>query len=227
MGIYRFRTSRVYQGIFWALRRGVLPFASAVFLLWLGAVAANHFLFNVADSAGAFCHETNKSDIQSLEKAKAGEQATAKLLFKASDLCFATGVLVEKGAKYSVTITVPQQPKFADGTFATTPSGFKTAELPHWWMKLAMVATMPMRRVIFRRWFTVIARIGPTGVYEDFLDPVRVDGTQNVYRGSTQKAQRSGELFLYVNEAVVALPWITDVLYRNNKGEAQVVIRRL
>jgi hypothetical protein len=40
-------------------------------------------------------------------------------------------------------------------------------------------------------------------------------------------AERSGEVFLYVNDAVLPLPWIHDLFYRNTKGAAEVVIRRL
>jgi ABC-type thiamine transport system ATPase subunit len=40
-------------------------------------------------------------------------------------------------------------------------------------------------------------------------------------------AERSGELFLYVNESVVPLPWISDIFYWNNRGSAEVVIKRL
>jgi hypothetical protein len=203
-----------------AMRRYVLPFVSAVFLIWLGAVVVNHFLFNVADSAGAFCTETKAADVK-----KAGSRATVSIPFKTDDLCFATGVIVEPGAKYAVTMTVPEGSKWADHNFPTTPSGFRTADLGHWWAKIAMYTTMPLRRIIFRRWFTVIARIGTTGVYEDFLDPKKVG--HNTYLGVTERTKRGGELFLYVNEAVVALPWVSKIFYKNNKGEARVEIRRL
>ena len=32
----------------------------------------------------------------------------------------------------------------------------------------------------------------------------------------------SGEVFLYVNEAVVGLPWLYDLFYKNNGGTAEV-----
>ena len=90
-----------------------------------------------------------------------------------------------------------------------------------------MYATLPQRRVIFRPWFTVLARIGSAGVAEAFVDaePTSKDGTE--FRGVIKRLERSGELFLYVNEAVVPLPGITDLFYRNNRGSAQVIIERL
>ena len=47
---------------------GTLSFLSALFLVWLGLGALSHFLFNVADSAGAFCHETDPAHRTALEK---------------------------------------------------------------------------------------------------------------------------------------------------------------
>ena len=45
--------------------------------------------------------------------------------------------------------------------------------------------------------------------------------------GGVIMPERSGELFLYVNDAVLPLPWVYDLFYRNNKGTASIVIRRL
>jgi hypothetical protein len=40
-------------------------------------------------------------------------------------------------------------------------------------------------------------------------------------------ADANGELFIYVNDAVVTLPWLTDFFYRNNSGTAKVTVKRL
>jgi hypothetical protein len=40
-------------------------------------------------------------------------------------------------------------------------------------------------------------------------------------------ADRGGELFLYVNDAVIGLPWVSDAYYKNNKGSAKVTVRLL
>ncbi len=40
-------------------------------------------------------------------------------------------------------------------------------------------------------------------------------------------ANASGELFIYVNDAALALPWLTDLFYRNNSGTATVTVKRL
>ena len=40
------------------------------------------------------------------------------------------------------------------------------------------------------------------------------------------RATRDGELFLYVNDAIVAIPGLYGLFYKNNEGSAKVVITR-
>ena len=54
------------------------------------------------------------------------------------------------------------------------------------------------------------ARIGTTGVDEYFLDPIPLSGTTTQAYRATFTAQRGGELFLHVNDAVIGLPWAND-----------------
>jgi hypothetical protein len=62
---------------------------------------------------------------------------------------------------------------------------------------------------------------------EGFVDAEPMPNDPTAFRGVIRRMERSGELFLYVNEAVIPLPWLSDLFYRNNKGSAQVVIERL
>jgi len=222
-GIYLLRSSLPYQAVLRIGKRHVLPFLSAVFLLWLSIGTASHFLFNVLDSTGLFCHGTNEANLERL--GKAGDHSTKDIVFTTNALCFATGVQLEHRTKYSVTIKedLPWADNASQQAHPTHPSGFKTAELPHWWIKAATLAAMPFRRILFRRWFTVIARVGAAGVDEEFLDP-RISG--NLYLGFTGTVHRDGELFLYVNDAVIGLPWFTGAFYQNNYGTAHIIVTR-
>ena len=40
------------------------------------------------------------------------------------------------------------------------------------------------------------------------------------------RATRDGELFLFVNDAVLGVPGLIDVFYRNNVGTADVTVTR-
>jgi hypothetical protein len=74
-----------------------------------------------------------------------------------------------------------------------------------------------------RRWFTVIARIGPEGAYEDFLDPTKEEVG---FGGETNRLKTDGELFLYVNDAVIAFPWIYRIFYDKHHGAAEIQVQR-
>jgi hypothetical protein len=84
-----------------------------------------------------------------------------------------------------------------------------------------MVLATPLRRVLLRPWFRVIARVGEKGTDEYFLDP---DANSSVVQQLDVPfyPHRSGELYLYVNDAV--LPIFMDAFYRNNKGTATVTV---
>jgi hypothetical protein len=84
------------------------------------------------------------------------------------------------------------------------------------------IAALPMKRAITRPWFRPVARIGATGNDEEFLDPnLNVSATQHQ---ENIKARRTGELFFYVNDAILPIPGLWDFFYRNNMGEAEVTI---
>jgi hypothetical protein len=82
-----------------------------------------------------------------------------------------------------------------------------------------MVIAVPLRRILLRSWFRIIARIGETGTDEYFLDPDPGD-IKSVEVPFTP--HRDGELYLYVNDAV--LPVYMDFFYRNNRGSATVTV---
>jgi hypothetical protein len=220
--IYRLRSHWMYQAILIGMKRHAVPFLSAVALVWLGATFTSHTLYNIADSAGAFCHG---SDQRGLKKLEQKGQKSDELLFATDQLCFPTGVAVEEGVRYAITIAVSSPWK--DKSTETDPNGFDSAEADSWPTTFCMYASVPLRRVIFRPWFRLLARIGATGVDEYFLGPEEVEGQPNTYRAVIRRAQRDGELFLYVNDAVLPLPWLSNLFYLNNQGQAKITIERL
>jgi hypothetical protein len=80
---------------------------------------------------------------------------------------------------------------------------------------------------LIRPWFRVVARIGGKGGEETFLDP---DFTDNFLIDEEITATRDGELFLFVNDAVIGIPgfdgYFYKLFYGNNSGSAKVWITR-
>lgn len=218
--IYAVRTSAIYQATLNVGRRHVVPFVLAALMVWYGATLLSHLLFNAADSIGAFCHGTPADKLIAVD-AGAPENATN---FDTSAICAPTGLKVRTGFRYEIVISMTEP--WEDGGRATTPAGYRTSTIDadkRW----RSYATIFLRRVLFRPWFRLIARVGETGVDEYFLDAVPVpNSTPQVYR-DVFKADRSGEIFLYVNEAVIGLPWIYNGFYADHRGKAKVTVRLL
>ena len=107
------------------------------------------------------------------------------------------------------------------------PVGYWTSQAPDWKRKVAGYATDPLRRVFFRPWFRLLARIGSKGVAEDFLDPVRYSGQAgNDLLGRNQENGSGRGAVSICQRAVLPFPWIADFFYRRHSGDAQIVIER-
>jgi hypothetical protein len=140
--------------------------------------------------------------------------------FNTSDLCKATGINVEKGVKYLVEIK-PQQ-DWTDGGIAVPLGGFSAANPPSWYHRIRLAAAVPLRRETTQDWFHVVLRYGRVGGEEDFIEP---DPDDPVLEAPIRPT-RDGEVFVFVNDAVLGIPGLYDLLYRNNKGAATLTITR-
>jgi hypothetical protein len=183
--------------------------------------AASHLLFNIVDSWGVFCRETPPAQTIPLDRAGAESKP---ITFQTGAMCQPTSILLQRGANYRLTITVTSP--WVDNNIGTDPAGHGTTSRPGLLGKLKLMAALPMRRVLFRPWFMLLGRIGSTGTAEVFLDPSPVAGRSFTYEAAIRRAERGGELLLYVNDAGIPLPWIYDLFYRNNLGTAEIVVRR-
>jgi hypothetical protein len=219
--IFAFRTNFIYQAVLKIGKRQVLPLLLAALMVWYGATLVSHVLFNIADSAGAFCKGTPPAQLIAVDKGVVAQDAKD---FDTSSICAPTGLAVRSGFKYEILITMTTP--WEDGERPVTPAGYRTSTIEprERWRGYAGVF---LRRILFRPWFRLIARVGETGVDEYFLDSVPVPNTDpQVYRARFT-AQRGGELFLYVNDAVIGLPRLSPYYYKNNKGAAKVTVRLL
>ena len=149
--------------------------------------------------------------------------------FEINEACHATGVWLEEGQKYNITV-IPPDPKSkdyettawrdSDHSIVTT-RGKQTTDP---WMKLVEALKWPLKRHLFVDRFKVIARVGSVGSDERVLEPDDDPKTNTLDVQITPK--RSGELFLYVNEAVWGWPGPRDHFYEGNSGSATVTVHR-
>jgi hypothetical protein len=174
----------------------------------------NHLAYIGLDDAGFVCTESPAPS-----KMIKGETKTFS--FNASSLCYATGVSLENGGRYAITIK-SREPHWYDRDIETSPAGFSSLDAPTLRQKMEMVLALPMRRELIRPWFRLVARTGSVGGEESFLDPDPKDHSID----EVMRATRDGELFLFVNDAVLGVPGLEGVFYSNNRGTADVTITR-
>jgi uncharacterized protein (DUF2235 family) len=220
--VYWLRTRPAYQKIQRALKRHVVPFGFAVLLLYLGAALVSHVAFDIADAAGVYCHARADGALTRLDQKR---EVTVEG-FATSSMCWSTGIELLEGRRYRITISAPRD--WRDGRIPAALEGFEIVELPTTADRVAMFSGLPLRRVLNRPWFRPIARIGAVGADEYPLDPDTRAGVEvSDALVADIRARRSGELFLYVNDAIIGLPRIADTFYLNNTGSAQVKVERL
>jgi uncharacterized protein (DUF2235 family) len=210
------RTSRLYMATIGFLKRKLVPFLFAALFLWLIVGWGSHLVFNIADSTGVFCKE-KRGPTRPLNY----DNATSRVIrFSTNDPCARTGLWVEAKQRYAISFEVTQPWK--DGRLELDPKGRESWQAPTLRDEILWRLLSPFRRVFFRGWFHPIARVGATGTAEYFLDPYK---RGNVFIGEF-RTERSGELFIYVNDAVLPLPYLYDFFYRRNGGEALIKVTR-
>ena len=192
------------------------PFPFGLVFLYYGTTLASHFLFNVADAAGFLCPESASSKELNLDE-------EIEVQFDTRAICFGTGLWLHDRERYQ--LSVKKVDDWADGDIETDVGGYHISDLDPIAATRVFIA-LPLKRSFIRPWFRFIARFGPTGSEESFIDP-NPDRPDPNLLSEILRPPADGELFLYVNEAVLPLPWLTDVFYRDHRGSAVVTIKRL
>jgi uncharacterized protein (DUF2235 family) len=190
--------------------------APALFLALctIGAVAIAHrAVFDVTAAVGEDCRPTATSGEQGeklgVEKLGVGTDIDLK------SICHATRLWLVEGRKYRIRLTIGED--WLDKDERADVAGLPTAGLRHF-------LASPLKRRWWENWFQPIARIGDVGNYEHVLRSVEPSTRELV---SDITANVSGELFIYVNDAVLAWPGTRDFFYRNNSGTAKVAAIRI
>lgn len=142
-------------------------------------------------------------------------------------VCKPTGIMVEQGRKYRITIRAPapgDKSAWKNGdlvvsTHGPEPSSMGLAD------RLRAVLYWPLKRHLLVQPFKVIARVGSTGNDETVLEPDE-DKTSNDL-DAVITPRRDGELMLYVNDAI----WAFDgkrgsTFYDTHDGKAAIEVRQ-
>jgi hypothetical protein len=210
---YRLRTSLTYKINSRIIRLRILPAlyaaATAALAIELTAAIVGRSVIVTQDANGFYCTGSPKPlPLRALS-----------FEFKPSDLCQRTGFEVKAGQRY--VIEIRQKTPWSKQDVPTSLAGYSISDIGLA-SRLVLAAATPFRRSVSRPWFTVILRVGEIGSEEYFLEPDPFDTGKEIRQAFMP--QRSGELFLYVNDIVNPFPPY-DLFYKQNLGTADVLIR--
>jgi hypothetical protein len=194
------------EPIYRQFNRRILPVA--VFLLvagWL-IMGVNRIIFDFRAAFGATAICNPSAEIKPLMR----DEAQLISPFKTGTPCHPTKIRLEKGETYE--FAARADPPWFDKSLAATPDGLSSG-----FASVALFWAVPARRSWTQSWFALMGQI-------DSRHKTRF----KIGKGPTRiTAQRSGELFLYVNDAVICCGSWWDWFYGNNKGAATVIVRKI
>jgi uncharacterized protein (DUF2235 family) len=207
----------------WVARRA-LPFAFVALVAFGVLALLNRALFDVAEAAGFVCPPGDDNQLRVVDG------KPLPIVFATKELCYATGIWVEEGNTYTVKFTI--RDAWRDGSKDTNPIGFRSIE-----GGARFLAFAPFRRIWGANWFEPIARIGAYGKDAYPLRPHKLvqvaDGASRPLEFVSQPftARSGGQLFVFVNDAVLAVPGRMSKFYDgilnnevNNKGTADITV---
>ena len=236
--VYRLRTWAPYQWLLRTIKLRAAPAVLAALTLWYGFALANHYLFNIRDAFGNFCKDKPSpirlevcTDSGSVP-ASCGPQrfdfdfSHPSSLPKGQRLCQPTGIMLERGRSYLVSVKRASSTEWKFWNENSHIYGQAIDDLPRW-KRAVMLLLYPLRRSFDRPWGSVIARFGPTGNEESFMDPAPVRKPPEIL-SEVMTPKKDGQLFFYLNLPVIGI-WGLEPIVANwlgNEGEAHITVRR-
>jgi hypothetical protein len=242
------RTSSLLGFIYRLLSKEVVPAAFAILIVVSAGVLANRALFDGFSAAGTSCKGTIDS------KDRRTEITGSKQGFTTAQICWPTGLKLEAGHRYRITLSTPGD--WFDCTHRADVAGFLSdsfifwisTPLKRWWGQnwfkpIARIGELgndeyvlepsdpfepysyPLCQEIDRATECLSAKISDDAAQK--LSQCAPVPNRRKSISTEVKARTSGELFLYVNDAVLISPGLSDWFYKNNTGSGSVSVERV
>lgn len=205
---FRIRTSKLYQLLAKVLRLWIAPSSYAALFAFLSvyliAATLNRVALLQESGSGAFC--------QSAGPLRAvGVGVRVEVEFPIHQLCYSTELLLEEGVRYR--FTFKEATPWFDGDIPTSMGGYRLADIPTARRPVILLAQL-FKRNLSQPFFRVIMRIGARTNNEQLVgDDLSGSPESNAGQGfffQTLRANRTGELFLYVNDVIISIPGYVD-----------------
>lgn len=209
-----------------ARRNMALAVVAMAFMAVAAVMLANKLSYSVGAAFGLTC---SNSERPTRLTASAGPETVT---LDVRDPCLATGLTLVGGERYTIAVKPLPAPGVApappddpyvwrDGDIPAGPDGLDpdaVEERLSWFGQRALKVGVTARRVWTEDWFVVIGQIG-----ENSLQPFAIgSGLERFTSPAT------GELYVYVNDGVLGLPFLWDWAYYwsagENRGTAEITV---
>jgi uncharacterized protein (DUF2235 family) len=210
--ISQLRRLGIYQAFFYTLSHWILPTAIMFWLFWWLA-------FGTANTLGLICKATGSSIDVTATEVTANKSPGYGDSFDTSYLCYPTGLKVTHDERYQISLAVKQPWFDHNHTIPTSPEGFSKSTL-------VQLGGVPFKRLIWSNWFAPIVRVGASGLEEQLPKFKQSSDGSNLWTADFT-ARSDGEVFVYVNDTSIFLPWLFTYFYKNNEGTAVVSLKKL
>jgi uncharacterized protein (DUF2235 family) len=161
-----------------------------VFILYIIFSMVSAIIFHARITQGGLCKNSKESEYPTHEVTRT---------LQISKACFQTSIRLKAGDKYKFKV---KSGGLTDGSYNANPNGITDP------LNVVMYLATPLRRHMDQPWIKLMGRVGN-------------DGNENFPIGkgeSEYMAKTSGELFLYVNDAVLGIWPEWDIFYTHEGG---------
>jgi hypothetical protein len=188
-----------------ALTGKAVPLLLAFLVVVLAIAGVSRFAFALMSSTGWICGQGD-----GLPPRPDGI-ATADI----NKGCNRTGIYLEADASYRIEVVGTDSWGKDFGSIIGSVGRSAHGEVAIPLLKAPLVALLiPFRRNLTENWLTPLVRIGGIGADEYVVGP----------KGAVVTPRHGGELFFYVNDAVLGWPFSWDVFYGGNSGKATLKV---
>ena len=227
--LHDIRESKIYQGILQGLKKHLMPaifgLAALASLGIIGLSGISRITFSWHDARGEFCISDGNIHLDGISRTY-----SARRVFDPKVPCWRAGLLAEKGAIYRVVLNIaPDRDAWKDGDLRADLTGILDS---HGFF--AATTAWPAKRYVWENYYKPIVRIrkvvpGAAGQDEYVLNPTFKSARPRYdCLVSDFVAESSGELYLFVNDAIIYfMPNGLFATYDNNGGKAEFHVKRI
>lgn len=239
------RTSKLVKGMQTLLSVWIVPGAFVIALLAAGGCLVNRVVYDVSSAAGFDCTPTVTGKDPT-------EKPGTKPGFTTDQTCWASGLVLEEGKRYRITLRTPGD--WFDRGIRTDVVGFEAKGFRQWlatplkrWWSANWFA--PIARIGSRGKDEYLVAPATPLKAERYESDVSLPDNEICTKPTGEQAQKAmkdkpisndrqvvvaditarstGELFVYVNDAVVAWPGQRGMFYCNNLGSGEVTVEEI